>query len=1060
MQIWEEIDIILKSKKRWIIILIFLFLTVLGSNILNSDSKNNSFISAQSTDPEIADIFDRFIFLNWSSNYTPSYNSYRIEIYDNQLNESFTWSMIYLNQTINVDNNVFSLANYSKMGAVFPAQKIVATNFSLYMIPLDSESIQVKITGLTPSSTYSISIYSANSSVLIEDDNFLVLISSEILSWESEEFDTLQSPEEALQYSRKSTYISLLIIIVIFIILFAFLARKDVPFNRLAYLFIFPALFALVVLEIYPIIYGVVLSFTSYNLKRGEIPTFNWLQNYAQISENPQLPIAFTTTMVWSIIIIFAKIVIGFFIAYLIQYKLKRKVMWYLLLYLPWAIPSYIKILSWRTFIHGNAGISFFNFLFGTNVNLISQPYTTLIVACFVEVWDSIPLITTLFLGGLSSIPKEIDDLAEVDQIREGTKLRRIIIPLIKPIILPAIILEIIKTFGSFNVAFLLTKGYPLLSYGTSEAGVIGATDLFSTFTFYMFYQKREVGISAAYSTIMSLLTLFFVIIWIKMSRGTESSFQPTKPKKHKSHRITFLILCVIQSLGYFLAGVFGFRYFGIYWNSPINYIFASFYFILFFLMVSYKEKTYKVFKAIIILDLIFSLAQFFFYQMWFAFNWNIFLIAIELFIFSGVSITRSEITWHSFIRRVKERIFSLKKKASNFLQKIDKYFIEFSSIHIYFSIQIVVIFISNIVIKTKDWYIWLLSGLLLLVFLISLFSEFVMDLSVLWQPILWISLVFGWGYIGWKVVHIFFSFLFLANYSKIYAQRKKEDGNKNRIYRILNLANSNSIILLGIIVVSFIPLWNIFWIAFSPNNIIVPTSFFPKNPTLENFRLLFTQESIHIHFGNSFIIALGSALICVLLTTLAAYAFSRYTFKARKELMVGVFVLKMFTGILTLIPFYLIMYNLGLIDTYIGVILAYSTHTIPLGLWIVKGYIDSIPKELDESAQIMGNSPLRVLRKIVLPLAGPAIAIAFILNFLAAWNGFLLSFVLLQTTNKYTLPIKLYTFIGSIESTLPAWGMFAASSILIIIPLLVIFVFLKNYLIRGIDTSINMRDV
>ncbi len=1033
---------------------------MIGFSSLNSDRINKSIVYAQSTDPEIIEIFDRFIFLNWSSNHTPSINSYRIEINDTQLNESYTWSMIYLNQTVNLDSNVFSLANYSKLDSILPAQKIVATNFSLYIVPLDSESIQVKITGLIPSSTYSISIFSSNSSLIMDDNNLIVQIDSEVLTWESETFETLLSPEEALQYSRSSTYISILIIVVVFIILFALLARKDVPFNRLAYLFIFPALFALVVLEIYPIIYGVVLSFTSYSLKRGEVPTFNWLQNYAQISENPQLPIAFTTTMVWSIIIIFAKIVIGFFIAYVIQYKVKRKVMWYLFLYLPWAIPSYIKILSWRTFIHGNAGISFFNFLFGSNVNLISQPYTTLIVACFVEVWDSIPLITTLFLGGLSSIPKEMDELAEVDQIKESTKLRRIIIPLIKPIILPAIIREIIKTFGSFNVAFLLTKGYPLLSYGTSEAGVIGATDLFSTFTFYMFYQKREIGIAAAYSTIMSLLTLFFVIIWIKMSRGTESSFQPTKPKKQKSHRITFLILCMVQSIGYILAGALGFRYFGIYWNGPINYIFASFYFILFFLMVSYKEKTYKAFKVIIILDLIFSLSQFFVFQMWYAFNWNIFLIAIELFILSGIKTFKNEITWHSFIRRMKDRIFTIKYKATNLLQKIDRYFIEFSSIHVFFSIQIIVIFISNIVIKTEDWYIWLLSSLLLLVLLISLFSEFVRDVTVLWQPIIWISLIFGWRFIGWKVVHIFFSLLFLANYAKIYAQQKKEENNKNRFYKILNLINSNSLILLGVIVVSFIPLWNIFWIAFSPNNIIVPTSFFPRNPTLENFRLLFTQESIHIHFGNSFIIALGSALICVLLTTLAAYAFSRYAFKAKKELMVGVFILKMFTGILTLIPFYLIMYNLGLIDTYLGVILAYSTHTIPLGLWIIKGYIDSIPRELDESAQIMGNTPLRVLRKIVLPLAGPAIAIAFILNFLAAWNGFLLSFVLLQTTSKYTLPIKLYTFIGSIESTLPEWGMFAAASILIIIPLLVIFIFLKNYLVKGIDTSINIRDV
>ncbi|MEE9410239.1 MAG: ABC transporter permease subunit, partial [Candidatus Heimdallarchaeota archaeon] len=138
---------------------------------------------------------------------------------------------------------------------------------------------------------------------------------------------------------------------------------------------------------------------------------------------------------------------------------------------------------------------------------------------------------------------------------------------------------------------------------------------------------------------------------------------------------------------------------------------------------------------------------------------------------------------------------------------------------------------------------------------------------------------------------------------------------------------------------------------------------------------------------------------------------------------------------------------------------LAYSTHTIPLGLWIIKGYIDSLPKELDESAQIMGNSPLRVLRKIILPLSGPAVAIAFILNFLAAWNGFLLAFVMLQSSSKYTLPIKLYTFIGSIESSSPEWGMFAAASILVIIPLLVVFVFLKNYLIRGINNSVDIGE-
>jgi arabinogalactan oligomer/maltooligosaccharide transport system permease protein len=153
-------------------------------------------------------------------------------------------------------------------------------------------------------------------------------------------------------------------------------------------------------------------------------------------------------------------------------------------------------------------------------------------------------------------------------------------------------------------------------------------------------------------------------------------------------------------------------------------------------------------------------------------------------------------------------------------------------------------------------------------------------------------------------------------------------------------------------------------------------------------------------------------------------------------------------------------MFNLGLIDTYIGTILAYSTHTIPLALWIIKGYIDSIPKELDESSTIMGNSRFRTLRKIILPLSGPALAITFILNFLSTWNGFLMAFVLLQSSSRYTLPIRLYTFLGSIESGTPEWGLFAAASILVTIPLLLVFIFLRNYLLRGIDSSVNVRDV
>ena len=706
--------------------------------------------------------------------------------------------------------------------------------------------------------------------------------------------------------------------------------------------------------------------------------------------------------------------------------------------------------------MHGSGGDSLFNLLMGTNINLINQPYVAFFVACFVEVWDSIPLITTLFLGGLTSIPKELNDVAKVDQISERTTIRKIIVPLIKPIILPAIILEIIKTFGSFNVAFLLTNGYPLLSYGASEAGVIGATDLFSTFTFYMFYHRRDVGIAAAYSTIMSLLTLFFVIIWIKMSSGTESSFRPSEIKNENRPRIVIPLLLILQSTGYILSGIFKFRYFGLYWNPALNYVMASIFLISAILIILKPNINSNVVRIILTLDLILSLSQFFIFQMWFAFNWNIFIVIAEFFLLSNEIKNVSDVQPSKIQLKCQEIFVKAKTSVFKILQKIDSKLADINSIHIILLIQVSTLFLSNLILQTSFWLMWVMFSLLLIVLVLSSFSEKITTFSILTQPLMWISLFFGWKPIGWKAIILFLSLIFLANYAKIQLREYYSINTfLSKIHHRFDRPFNGSILLFSITIIAFIPVWNIVWIAFSPTNTIVPTTVFPKNPTLENFQLLFTQERIHISFGNSILISLGSATLCILLTVAAAYAFSRYNFKIKNEIMVGVFILRMFTGILTLIPVYLIMHNLGLIDSYIGVILAYSTHTIPLGLWLIKGFIDSIPKELDESALLMGNSPFRVLRKIVFPLAGPAIAIAFLLNFLSAWNGFLLAFVLLQTPLKYTLPIKLYTFIGSIETSSPEWGMFAAAALLVIIPMVIVFIFLRNYLLRGLDTSV-----
>ncbi len=1046
-----------KNTKQTLLVLL-----LLGSIVLTSfrfHAPDNVF--AQADETSIVDIGDRYAIVNWTLPTSSIYDGFRIEYYDVSLNQSFTWSMVIINETEDITLEYFSQVNYSINDEIFLSQKMHTLNFSLYIVDNSAESIQTKITGLEPTSLYSIALHLVNVSLVSNQGEYTILTESEELYWESEQFETLLSFEDNLEYSKLATSLSLLVIVFIFIAVFVFLAKRDVPFNRIAYLFIFPALLALVLLEVYPILYGIFLSFTDYRLQRGETPVLIGFQNYAHIAENPQLPITFTTTLVWSVLIILAKIILGFILAYVIQHKVKRKKLWYLMLYIPWTIPSYIKILSWRTFIHGNGGISLFNTLFGTNVNMLTQPYVTLFIACFVEVWDSIPLITTLFLGGLSSIPKELDDIADIDQISEGTKIRKIIIPLIKPIILPAIILEIIKTFGSFNVAFLLTKGYPLLSYGTSEAGVVGATDLFSTFTFYMFYERREIGIAAAYSTIMSLLTLFFVLVWLKMSKGTQSTFLPEKKKTVSRNRMIIVLLFFLQSVGYLTAGIFGFRYFGIYWNPYLNYILAGLYFILGILGMIHQIQSLKIVKFILIFDLILSLSQFFFYQMWYAFNWNIFIITVQLYLLTKIQPSNLLKTSISKFDKVKNSFQKAITEVKIFLYKIDQHFIPLSPLHGIITMQAFFILFSVFTIKVNLWLSWVVFSITLGLLLTSLFSKLILKASIILQPILWCNMIFSGYSIGWIIVLNLLSIAHILGTVKIYSDGSTLGTNKiQKFARYISKPRNITIFLVSILLVTLLPLWNIFWIAFSKGDTMVPTSFFPTNPTLENFSLLFTQEKLHLSFLNSLLVSLGSATLCVGLTALAAYAFSRYSFTGKKEIMVGTFTLKMFTGILTLIPFYLIMDNLGLIDSYFGIILAYSTHTIPLALWVIKGYIDSIPKELDESATLMGNSKFRVLRKIILPLAGPAIAITFLLNFLRTWNGFLLAFVLLQSPNKYTLPIRLFTFVGSIESSSPEWGLFAAASILVVIPLLIIFVFLRNYLLSGFNSSSNIREI
>ena len=159
----------------------------------------------------------------------------------------------------------------------------------------------------------------------------------------------------------------------------------------------------------------------------------------------------------------------------------------------------------------------------------------------------------------------------------------------------------------------------------------------------------------------------------------------------------------------------------------------------------------------------------------------------------------------------------------------------------------------------------------------------------------------------------------------------------------------------------------------------------------------------------------------------------------------------QMFPGVIILVPYFLVMKALGLLNTSLGLILAYSVTALPLCVWMLKGFFDTVPRELEEAALVDGCSQTQVFWRIVLPLSLPAVAVTALFSFLAAWNEFLLALTFNTSEEMYTLPVGLASLISS---TGQAWGDFAAASLLVSLPVVVLFIAFQRFLIEGLSAG------
>ncbi|MCB9639456.1 MAG: sugar ABC transporter permease [Myxococcales bacterium] len=201
----------------------------------------------------------------------------------------------------------------------------------------------------------------------------------------------------------------------------------------------------------------------------------------------------------------------------------------------------------------------------------------------------------------------------------------------------------------------------------------------------------------------------------------------------------------------------------------------------------------------------------------------------------------------------------------------------------------------------------------------------------------------------------------------------------------------------------------------------------------------------------NSVVIAFFTTLLGVFLACTAAYAFSRFRFPGREAGLMSFLVSQMFPGTLMMIPLYILMSRLGLLNSLLGLTLVYSTTSIPFCVWMLKGYFDTIPKEIEEAALMDGASRTLIFLRIILPLARPAIAVTALFSFMTAWNEFILAATFMNDEKHYTLPVMLQSFAGSYNTE---WGHFAAGAILVSVPIILLFFALQKNLVGGLTAG------
>jgi len=265
---------------------------------------------------------------------------------------------------------------------------------------------------------------------------------------------------------------------------------------------------------------------------------------------------------------------------------------------------------------------------------------------------------------------------------------------------------------------------------------------------------------------------------------------------------------------------------------------------------------------------------------------------------------------------------------------------------------------------------------------------------------------------------------------------------------RLITLARHAVLIVFSAIAVY--PALNVLSVSLRPGNRLRSTdlAIIPADWTLASYVELFTEQPFLTWLFNSLLVSGLVTLTGVALASIAGYAFSRYSFTGRRAMMLAILTTQMFPATMLLLPLYILIARLGLVNTYLGLLVFYTSTALPFCVWQMKGFYDTIPASLEEAARIDGCSRAAAFWRVILPLAAPGLVITALFSFMTAWSEYIGAAQVMQDEAMFTLPLGIKGFQASLSSQ---WGLYAAASLLVSVPVVILFLSLSRYLVSGL---------